>query len=315
MISFFKRLFGALSSGNPAARVGILIKLLSPLTNALDYIIPSPKTNEYRLPPVLIITSPPRSGSTVTFQTLTRLLPVRYVSNWHALFPKNASRFMIRNNSFGTGLEGFKNYYGYTASLNDVNEANSFFDTIFDGKPSDDEIRKRFTQFVARISPDQGSVLLKNVRNFPNMAALHKAVPEISFLRIERDLEQNIQSVLRAYYELGGFHPIPEAIKHKDQNNPIEFSVLQILEINAEINKQRDQIKTEQWMDMTYERFCNNTIEIVKTLSKQLNINEQDIRFKEFKEPLKASFKKKVSEEDAIRVKSLLAQCRTNYGF
>lgn len=306
MISAIKRLFGALKSGNPAARVGIFIRLVSPITKLADLITPRPSSENQKIPPVIIITSPPRSGSTVTFQTLTRLLPVRYVSNWHALFPTNASKFMLKKNLFGKGLKGFKNYYGYTADMRDVNEANSFFDEIFEGNPEKKEIRKRFKRFIDRISPDGGPVLLKNVRNFANMGLLFEAVPELFFLRIKRNLEQNVQSVLRAYYELGGFHPIPNAIKNMSMDNPQVFSVHQILEINKEIDKQSQLVKDEHWMELSYEQFCNDTLAIVKRVAQQLGIEEREIRFDAFNEPLKASFSQKVSNEDARKIKEIL---------
>jgi hypothetical protein len=307
-----KRFIGAISSNHPAARLGILIKAISPLSNSVDKIIYKVRSiensSEYQMPPCLMIVSPPRAGGTIIYQVLTRIIPSVYISNLHRLLPGFASIIMHKTGKFGTNLTGYNNYYGYTTSLYDVNEGNELVDKWFKGEINREIIRERFKKFVKMMRASQDLPLIfKNVRNYKNILNLHQAIPELIFLRVTRNPEQIIQSELKAFYELGTFHPIPEALAKIPINDPIDFCVKQILEIENKMNEQKKHIPQENWMEWSYEDFCNNTIPMIRELAgKYFGMKSNHLREDNLIESLHISNRSKVNEHDAKRISMLI---------
>ena len=312
MLVLMRRLLGAIQSGSPAARLGIFLKGLAPFTRILDRLFfQRDNINKYisEIPTCLMVISPPRSGSTITYQVLTRAVPSVYISNLHFLFPNGASSYMIRNNLFGTSRTGFQNYYGHTPSFTDVNEGNEIVEAILNDGADKELIRERFIKFVQsmRATPER-PLIFKNVRAYSEILRLHEAVPELIFLRIKRNPEQTIQSVLHAYHELGTFHPIPASLQSKDIENPIEFAVHQILEIERIIELQKKQIKPAVWLEWSYEDFCLDTEAMITNIAQNfLGMSLSDLH-RDAIPKLKTSTRVKVSKYEADHIQFLLQQ-------
>ena len=306
-----KRFVGALKSGSPAARLSMLTKSVGFFCRLIDKIIYRSlairEENKGKLPPCLMIISPPRSGSTIVYQVVIRAIPCVYISNLHSLFPNYASTYLIRKKLFGKNIDNFHNYYGHTSSIYDVNEGNEIIEAIYAGSPGQELIRERFIKFAGVMrATNQRPLIFKNVRAYPYLADLHKAVPEIIFLRIKRDPEQTIQSVVRAYHELGSFHPIPKALVNCKIDDPIEFAVYQINEIIREINSQKEQIDPARWIEWRYKDFCSDPLPMIKDLVK----NYFKIDLKHFYidaiPKLKVSNRVKVKPDEEMRISLLL---------
>src|SRR4030066_1435283 len=120
---YLQRIFGALKNGGAEARMGILIQLLSPITQLFDNILINKSDRIIDNVKGMIICGPPRSGSTLIYQAITCALPCMPYTNLHVLFPNHATNF-IRNNKVKHPCKKvrFKNYNGYTSGLFDVNE-------------------------------------------------------------------------------------------------------------------------------------------------------------------------------------------------
>lgn len=309
------RFIGAVRSGEPAARLGIFVKALGPFTRLLDKMIYRPlvdsEDKEDNIPPCLMIVSPPRSGSTIIYQVLVRTIPCVYISNLHSLFPHCTSSYLLRRNLFDANLAGFHNYYGYTPSIYDVNEGNEFFEAIFRGDADKELIRERFITLVkAMRATQERPFIFKNVRAYSHIARLHQAVPVV-FLRVKRDPEQVIQSVLRAYHELGTFHPVPRALVNCKINDPVEFAVRQILEIERVIDLQIERIEESARLEWWYEDFCSASWPMLKDLAENyLKMDPSRLRRDAVPE-LQVSKRVKVSTDEADRI-SLLLQQYTN---
>jgi len=316
IFSQINRFSGALKSGNPAARLGIFIKGIGFFTRLIDkmnyHALGDSKDKNGTIPPCLMIVSPPRSGSTIAYQVLIRAIRCVYISNLHSLFPNYASSYLLRNKLFGTNLGKFgefHNYYGYTSSIYDVNEGNEIIEEIFDDNADKGLIRKRFVTFAGVMRANQERPLIfKNVRAYPHIANLHKAVPEIIFLRIKRDPEQIIQSVVRAYHELGTFHPISQALVNYEINDPLEFAVRQFLEIEREIDFQKEQIEQTKWIEWWYEDFCSDPWPMILNLVGNYFQMDQSHLRRNAVPKLRVSKRVKVSEAEANRISLLLRQ-------
>lgn len=245
-----------------------------------------------------MIVSPPRSGSTVVYQTLVRAIPSVYISNLHMCFPSLATRFLLKRNMLGIGLSEFKNYYGYTPSINDVNEGNLLVDDLLKGDANVNMVRNRFLRFIDDMGgKSERPLIFKNVRAYANIYRLHEAVPEMIFLRIKRATEQIIYSEVSGYRELGTFHPIPKKLANVKIDNPVHFAVRQILEIERELEEQKKKINPAVWLEWTYEDFCSKTLPMIMNLASYLNIPTHAIRKELLPNRLTASIKTVAQEE------------------
>jgi hypothetical protein len=306
-----KRLFGALSSCKSAAYYALLWKLIKPLTLIIDKVLPSPgklqqTEKETEIGPCLLIVSPPRSGSTIIYQVLIRAIRCVYFSNLHALLPRTASRFFKSYPLFGDTSVTYQNYYGYTSSIFDVNEGNEAIATILQNSADPKQIRRNFILFYQQIgASSEVPLIIKNVRNYNNLLLLHQAVPELVFLRIKRDRTQLIHSVLKAYNELGTFHPIPDELLDLAIEDEVEFAVRQILTMEQSLKKQQEQIATEKWITCSYEDFCRNSSSIIGRiatdyfgLTANSSLNDRDFH-------LRASFTRKENKQVAVLLQKL----------
>ncbi len=254
--------------------------------------------------------SPPRSGSTIVYQVLTRLIPSVYISNLHSLFPNLASSFLLKNNLFGRLSLKFNNYYGYTAQINDVNEGNQLVEELLQDRENLSLIRSRFIDLIRMMQATTNCPLIfKNVRAYPNILKLHNAIPELIFIRVKRNPEQVIQSVVKAYYELGTFHPVPHSLKHSNIKDPVEFAVKQILEIEKTLDEQLKHIKCSSVVEIEYESFCSDPWIVAENLVKNyLNLDLSCLRKDSLSDLLQVSNRVKVSESDAKKISLLLTK-------
>jgi len=308
-----KRITGTLRSVNPAAYLGIALYAIAPISSLFDKLISNLFIKERdelsRCPASLMVVGTPRSGSTIIYQALTRAIPSVYISNLHTLFPYSASSYMLKANLFGMNLGGFRNFYGHTSSFYDVNEGNEFIVPLFYGNPGRIKIRQGFMSLTNMLQATRDHpLILKNLKAYLHLYDIHEAVPEITFLRIKRNLEQVVQSVVRAYHELGGFNPIPEALLNSDITDPVEFAVLQILEIERVIDAQKERIDSKSWVEFSYEDFCRDPWPLIESLAaNHLGIDLTCLRRKAVPE-LQESTRLKVSQEEARKITSFLQQ-------
>jgi len=315
---FFKRLFGALRSCNRAAYLGIALTATAPATRLVDKLLglflTSDKAYDGKMPPCVFIVCAPRSGGTIVYQVLARVIPSVYLSNLHALFPRFASSFMFKRNLFGRNLSNGSNYYGHTPQLYDVNESNNFLEAIFKDDAGTDMIRARFSNMLRKMncSPDR-PFIIKNVRvGYQSIQKLHDAIPEFRFIRVRRNIEHVIRSELRAHYELGTFHPIPLALENCDMKDPVSFATFQISEIEKIIDSQLKQVDPSAWVEWRYEDFCVNAKEMIESFVKtHLSLSGASLRDDAILDSLDPSAGGKVSRQDGEHISALLEQLKT----
>jgi hypothetical protein len=216
---------------------------------------------------------------------------------------------MKRRELFGTNLAGCKNYYGYSGSLFDTNEGNQIIAALIRKNADTKLIRKRFAKLITVMqATEYQPFIFKNVRGYPYLRRIKDAIPEIIFLRIKRNSEDVIQSVVRAYHELGTFHPIPESLRASNIREPVEFAVRQILDIEQTIDAQREKIGQASWLDWLYEDFCLSPWPMVKRMAKDyLNIKASRLR-KDALPTLRISKRIKVKANEAKQISLLLRQ-------
>jgi hypothetical protein len=286
--------------------------LLRPVTQGVDKLLAKALKNagatvNQGIPRSVLIVGPPRSGSTVLYQVLTRVIPCAYTSNMHSLFPDCASHIMNKRGMYGSATS-LRNYFGYTSQLADVNEANDAFAELFVGNPSSEILRQRMIQLAHRLGASElRPMLLKNIRFHEMTGILHEAIPELKILRVVRNREQVVQSELRAFHRLGYFHPIPDSMKDMDFSDPVAFAVKQIAEIELTIDRQLADIDPSSWDSCSYEEFCLDPAKAVEDIATRLlGVSPNSLRLDLIPRTLKASFTRKVSSAEADRIQQLM---------
>ena len=213
---------------------------------------------------------------------------------------------MLKKNLFGKTSTLPQNYYGYTSSFTDVCEGNELLSQITKGNPSTDEIRRRFIEFMIYMGANkENPLIIKNVQSYDKILKLHKAIPELLFLRISRNKEQVSQSMLKAYYELGYFHYTKNANLSEVKTNPALFSVKHLNDIEYILNNHFAKIDKDVIINWTYESFCDRSIDLITDLAKnKLAIHPNTEKLKKLGLTLSTSKRKKVSdkEEEIIKI-------------
>lgn len=322
-----KRFSGAVRSKHPAAYLGLAIKTIAPLTQFFDltiqkFVRPNRSPELGNLCRCVFIVCPPRSGGTVIYQALTHALPSIFLSNLHALLPNFGTRILRIGRERLKSPLSFNNYYGYTSHLLDVYEGNEFFEWVHQplGEMSIDEnnryLRHKFIQLVNLLAPlPSECVIFKNARFFSVVQKIHQAVPEIIFIRVKRDPNQVIESVVRAFYDLGHFHPVPESVAKMSITDPIEFACYQIEAIEASLNKQFACLPDSSQFTIPYEAFCERPYEFINTLAYDfLKLSPGSVRDCPDLAMLTPSRRQKVSDSERLRIHTLAQERFKNKG-
>jgi hypothetical protein len=307
----FTRFFGAFVSGKRAAYTAMFIMLVAPFTSFVDRLL-APLflrvPNSYKTPPCLMIVASSRSGATIVNQVLTRELNCVYISNMHILFPNFGSAILSMLNMWGKGSMKHKNYYGYTASLFDVNEANDIVKRLISVNLSKQQRAELFRNFSYRMgATSERPLVFKNVRHFEKLSLLIDAIPEITFTHVYRKPQFAAQSVLRAYYELGYYHPVPNTLV-KDQSEPVEFSVKQVFEVNRIIHEQIKLAGEGKYFNVRYEDFCEDYQSFIDRFCSDLNFSIRIENQSDRSYELVASQKVNIDKVEFERISALVQQ-------
>jgi len=302
----YKRFIAALFSKNKSAYFGLLNILLTPIGRTFDRIFPK-KNNSKKARTVICILSAPRSGSTVLYQSLGSIIPSLYISNLHDLLPSRATSVLRRNKKFGKDLLKYRNYYGYSFGWNGVSEGNRFFDKIFESENTD-SIKLLFETFLSKMDFKENEILFfKNIKHVDNIEKLIRAYPDLKIIRLRRDKMATAQSILKAYYELNYFNPIPDALSSVNYHeNPHEFAIDQLLCLEARMDEICANVNKGNIAYVDYETFCKDPISETNKIVNSLNLKDVLISEKEIS--LGISKNKKVSEEDLNLLKNYLTQ-------
>lgn len=307
----YNRVKSALFSKSNAGRWALCRKLLSPFCRLIDLTLylglNHSRSEVQQLPQVVLLCSPPRSGSTVIYQTVCRSLDCDYITNLHQLFPRTGSRLksFLNSRKAVTAPKTLSSYYGHTKELSDVNEGNEFIDYWF--KTNDKQgIRSRFIETIRWLNDsNEKPVIIKNVGVYDRIDDLFAAVPELIVIKIQRERQQVVESELKGFYELGYFNPIPKKMVGMIITNPAEYAVMQILEMEKVIDKQLASIPQSKTYIWNYDKFCLNPSLFIAPLAKQLRSTFQN---GDISKGLRVSKSIKVSKEDSLYIEKLLSK-------
>ena len=203
----------------------------------------------------------------------------------------------------------FNNYNGYTAGLLDVNEGNNIFSWAHKSE-NPGFLISNFDKLLSKLNPEPNEVLvLKNNLAYDVIDRIYKAVDgkQFIFIRVQRDSQAIIESVVKVYEETKHFQPIPEKLRTADITDPIEFAYQQILIINSILDDQFNKIPEKLKFVIEYEDFCKNPYEYMEILAyKYLDLEKGCIRKCPALDSIRESSRVKVSSNESRRISDLL---------
>ena len=312
IVTTIKRIWSAVSSRSRAAYLGLIIMVIGPFTRLFDAFGKAKSDDNIdEVPPCAMVVCTSRSGGTIVYQVLTRIIPCIYVSNLHTLLPHGASQRLKRNGKLGRAPFRSRNYFGYTASLYDVNEGNGFMQSLFKGDPDRAELRRRFIRWAKQLGASKDLPLIfKNVWAYDKVGRLQAAVPELNIIRLTRNPELVAQSSWVAYGQLGYYNPIPVELMGKPYESVEHFGVHQLLTVEAIMDDQVKGMPTEKFYPLTYEEFCSKTEQHLRQIADLVGVSEASLRRTDDIPTLKASNKQKVSDERLAKIKGYIQSFR-----
>lgn len=221
------------------------------------------------------LVGPPRSGTTLLYQSMCRCLKVAFPTNlmvkmeWHGA-PRlhNTARALI-----GSGVkedEAFSSEYGHTIGWTAPHEAGQVWNRWFpfkrhhapNGTLSPEEIAAA-RQFVATVERGYDAPFVnKNVMHSMRIESFVELFPEALFVEVLRDPLMTAQSIL--IYRQKSADPqawwsvTPKEVDDLLGLSPAEQSAAQVYYIQKQIDADRARLGAERFLTIRYQDFCSD---------------------------------------------------------
>ena len=275
--------------------------------------------------PAILITGPPRSGTTLAHQLLHQYLDVSYFSNLNSLFPRSP---VTSAKWFGTARNppksSYRSLYGNTSGLRGPNDAFHIWDRYLghDRYRVDEQMLTQqgaeLKRFVAAWTHATGKPLIsKNNRNTVAMERLARHLPDAKFVVVTRDPFFIAQSLLRARTWVQGDARRPWGLQatgvacdraESGELDPVVDAVCkQVSEILACIEAQLKEIDSDRWAVYDYQSLCEDPAGFVRQVASRWQVGLRPDRDLSELQPLNASNKVAVEKKVADRIRDCLA--------
>ena len=273
-------------SKNPDALFTLASSLLGISAIPLDLIF---KTFEQRLYqqastprlPIIFIAGPPRSGTTLVSQVLITHLPVAYLNNLTALFPRSP---IMANKLFPKAMDKSKistnSFYGKTSFFSGNNDALYIWDRWLDKDRTkiittlNKEKQKEMNQFFGAYQALFNLPIINKNNNLNIFAHLiAEAIDNAYFIFLKREPLYLAQSLILSRKTIHGTPNVKYGItdeNHSPTDNYIEDVCRQVVFHEQSMEKQQKIIGPERLWFVQYEDFCQNPLKLIKDVSTKI---------------------------------------------
>ena len=230
--------------------------------------------------PVIFIIGSPRSGSTLLYQVLSDYYDIGYLSNIHCRFfgfPSLLELF-IRPSKYHE-FSDYCSHHGRTKNWNNPCECGNFWYRFFPLKPQyislEDIDEKKIIYLRKTICSLANTfakpILFKNLICTLRLQAIAKALPEAVFIVLHRNLIDNSHSLLEGRKKTYGSYNTwwsaePPEINELMKLPPEQQVVEQIRHIYNLIEKDKQTIAPDRFVNIDYEKFCDDTHQVINKL-------------------------------------------------
>jgi hypothetical protein len=326
----FGLVFRMLTSGKRAAYAALFHEALRVLAKPVDAFLQKREASavESAQPsemPVLLVVGAPRSGTTLTYQTLARYLDVSYVTNLTSMFPRSpiAGTRMFRWLPKRDTAD-FQNFYGQTARLHGPNDGFSLWnqwlgsDRYVPRTDLNDAEQQQMRQFFQAWSHAFGKPFLnKNNRNTGCLDLLSRAIPQASFIVVRRNPLLVAQSLITAREQVQGDKSVGWGLhSHSSDTIADPLSYVddvcdQILLIEQQLDEQLKDIPKDRLIEITYEGFCEDPAAALRRISREVpGVMLKEKLMQDELKPFKASATITLSDAEQKRLLARLHERR-----
>jgi Sulfotransferase family len=318
-------------SRDSAAWFALEISLLGILLTPLDLLLQIPEKRYYkRAPtpklPLIFVCGASRTGTTLLSQVLIKHLPVSYINNLTAIFPRSP---IVANILFGWLMRekkiAYKSYYGKSAYLTGPNEA--FY--IWSRWMAEDQKRVRcflidskkadMIKFFGAYEQAFRKPLVNKYNNLSICANLVANLLEnCYFLCMTRDPVYLAQSLLLARAEIQGDIRISYGVEDPDKldnhdSDYIENICEQVLYHERKVKEQQEIIGPDRFWIIPYEQFCEKPEELVQSVSEKILRQPIDIeKIRAALNPFEISQRIRLEPELFEKIEQMLTQLKRN---
>ena len=229
--------------------------------------------------PVFIVGAP-RSGSTLLYQLVVVRFDVAYLSNLHCRLHGAPS---IVERLAGHRLEPpevFSSDHGRTDGRAAPSECGPYWYRFFRRSPqyvpleeADPEALRDLRASVRALGDAAGRpIVFKNLINSLRLEPLGAAFPEALFLVVQRDLADNVASILAARRTVVGdeaawWSAEPPGVDELRGQPPEAQAAGQVTAIHELIEGARQRLGPERFLDIAYEQLCADTHAVLAEIS------------------------------------------------
>jgi len=312
-----------LRSGSPEARFAMASAALGPFLAPLDLLLAVAERRRLaravspRLP-LLFVMGPPRSGTTLVTLSLIRCLPVTYLNNLTALFPRAP---ITANLLFGRPIrhEGvtLANYYGRTRGVSGPNDSLHLWDRWLGQDRTqipeqiEAEAGAQLVRFFAAFEAAFGGPLIAKNNSLNGCARLVGALlPTAHFLCLRREPLWLAQSLLEARRHIHGDPEVSYGIDdpaRPEGLDPIADVVRQV-QFHAALAARQRTALGERFQELRYEVFCEDPAGVIAHVARDvlgLSCDPDDVRAA--LPPLAVARRRTLSLEDFGRLERAVA--------
>ena len=231
--------------------------------------------------PPLFIVGAPRSGSTLLYQLVVVRFDVGYLSNLHCRLSGAPS--MVERLAGGRlePPEVFSSDHGRTDGRAAPSECSQYWYRFFRRSPqyvpleeADPEALRDLRASVRALGEAAGRPLVfKNLLNSLRLEPLGAAFPEALFLVVQRDLADNVASILAARVgpcaatKPRGGRPSTPGVERLLDQPPEAQAAGQVSGIHELIDGAKQQLGPERFLDIAYEQLCADTHAVLSEIS------------------------------------------------
>ena len=249
------------------------------LANREQRLIERASAAEY---PLILVVGGARTGTTVLYQLLVGHLPVSYIPNLSAAFPRApltaTAAFM---GSWDRQIKSTSNYYGQTPGPRGPNDGFHVWnrwlgDDRYEALASLDstiaEDMRRF--FGAWCSLFPRPFVNKNNRNTARIGMLATALPTAVFVAISREPFFAAQSLVRARREVQGDEYIGWGLNSRDSSSHRTDSLAylddiadQVYRTEQMLDRQLSELSPRRMLHISYEELCADPVAVLEQVS------------------------------------------------
>lgn len=312
-----------LKTRDPAAIYAMSLAAAGVAVSPLDFCLSllEPRGNDEAKPstgPLLFVCGGPRVGTTLVCQTLVRHLPVSHFTNLTSLFPAaplTATRLFAR--FLSEPVSEYRSFYGRTTRLSGLNDALYLWDRWLgadrqDASPTlEPSEASEMRRFFAAWRDLTGRPLVAKCNRLN--AAVHmvaQALPEATFICVEREPTWHAQSLLQARKMINGAVDSPYGLTSPaaaDGDDPIAGVVEQV-QFHAKLAAtQEERIGRDRFWRVSYEDFCRNPAVLVNRAADVLWDRHERPELASAIEPHRAANRRTIDAETFAKIVELLS--------